>query len=466
MKSIAYILILVAAIYSSIMLPSCSHNDVSKASEMVERGRQLAEEGRFHDALSEFSNAIQNLDKTGAYSPDIRTKAYNGLGSISFIFGDTLSAIAYYEQAWKWSGGFKDKRVKSALASNLANAYNGIGKTDSARIYNNSLRILQKSAPDFPAYQYYLNLGRIEFSSKQWTQTINALDSAIIIMANDSLSMTENSELYILLAEAHLQLGNIDDALAYIELGDANVEGEENDNNRLRIYRHLESIYHKTGNENKARIYAEKIEKLKKSIVRRNRLLESTNKFTENKDDDNRINAMKISLIVLILALISVIIFWKLAHKEKESANRNNNNNTTKNSDTPIIARLDEIMKNTKAYKNVNFDISELAKLSGINSKYISRAINATGKNFRTFVAEYRINEAIHLLTDSLTMDKYTIESVAREVGYKSHSNFIAAFRKIQGTTPSEFLRNRRNITSPDKTAPSDCEHTGKEGTT
>lgn len=422
---------------------SCSGDGEREARQKVEKGRAFAEESRFHDALAEFGSALHILDDRNIESPDLRMKAYNGLGGISYIFGDTLSAIAYYAKAWEYGKNLDDNLAKARLASNLAMAYNSIGKTDSARIYNDSLHELSYKTADFPDYQYYFNLGRIEYASGQWNQSVQALDSALTVMCRDYPSGRENSEIYILLAKDYMELGNSDLALENAELGDVNAEFESNDNNKLRAFSNLESIYRKLGKTVKADAYADRILELKEAIVSHNRLLETRiSAGTDNTGTDNGVGKATAIAVTLCATLTMLVLGWWTATKRKSKERDEVERPASGNGKNDVMERLDQIMKTTKAFKNSDFDISELSRLAGINTKYISKAINATGRNFRTFMAEYRVEHAIRLLTDSETMGKYTIESVGREVGFKSHSNFIAAFRKIKGTTPSAYLRN------------------------
>ena len=92
-----------------------------------------------------------------------------------------------------------------------------------------------------------------------------------------------------------------------------------------------------------------------------------------------------------------------------------------------------------------DFSIDKLSELVGYNSKYVSKAINdMSGKNFRTFLAEYRVREAQRRLTDRDNFDNYTNEAIGEQVGFCSRSNFIATFKKITGLTPKEYQRRSR----------------------
>ena len=92
------------------------------------------------------------------------------------------------------------------------------------------------------------------------------------------------------------------------------------------------------------------------------------------------------------------------------------------------------------------FSINILARLCNSNTRYISQAINeTTGDNFRTLVNGYRIREARRRLTADPSFADLTISSVGESVGFKSASNFINAFKKVTGMTPSLYQRMARS---------------------
>ena len=60
-------------------------------------------------------------------------------------------------------------------------------------------------------------------------------------------------------------------------------------------------------------------------------------------------------------------------------------------------------------------------KLTGIGRNYISQAVNlCKGKNFNSFINEYRIKEAVHLLA-TLDKTKYPIEEIGVMSGFNDH---------------------------------------------
>jgi AraC-like DNA-binding protein len=108
------------------------------------------------------------------------------------------------------------------------------------------------------------------------------------------------------------------------------------------------------------------------------------------------------------------------------------------NAEAVIIAeKLENIMNDKSLYKNPNLNLQDLSKEINISSHQLSQFLNNNlGKNFTSFVNEFRINEACRIITSS---DKLTLESVGYDVGFNSKSTFFAAFKKHTGTTPLNY---------------------------
>ena len=97
-------------------------------------------------------------------------------------------------------------------------------------------------------------------------------------------------------------------------------------------------------------------------------------------------------------------------------------------------------MNNNKNYLNIDYTLNTFANDLDIKRKYISQVINESFKqNFSNFLNEYRIKEARKIMSSSPNF-KYTIESVAGLVGYRSKTTFNTAFKKYVGVTPSFYL--------------------------
>jgi YesN/AraC family two-component response regulator len=106
-----------------------------------------------------------------------------------------------------------------------------------------------------------------------------------------------------------------------------------------------------------------------------------------------------------------------------------------------IINDLNAFMKE-KPYHKFNFNIEDIADKLKTNTRYLSQVINETYEmNFFNYVNQFRIDEA-KIILQSKESDKYTIEGIAKMVGFNSKSSFNGAFKKTTGLTPSDFKKS------------------------
>ena len=111
-----------------------------------------------------------------------------------------------------------------------------------------------------------------------------------------------------------------------------------------------------------------------------------------------------------------------------------------------LMERITAVMESSPEIFAEGFSRQRLAELVGSNYKVVSRVINSCkGCNFNALLNEYRIKEACRRLMDDENYGSYTIEGIARSVGYMSRTNFAAVFKDIVGLTPSAFQKLNRN---------------------
>lgn len=103
---------------------------------------------------------------------------------------------------------------------------------------------------------------------------------------------------------------------------------------------------------------------------------------------------------------------------------------------------IEKVMSDSNEFCSMGFSLEKLSLLVDSRPKYVSQTINEIyGKNFNTFLNEYRIREARNRLTDTAAYGNYSIAGISESVGFKSKANFNMVFKKITGFTPSDYQK-------------------------
>jgi AraC-like DNA-binding protein len=107
-----------------------------------------------------------------------------------------------------------------------------------------------------------------------------------------------------------------------------------------------------------------------------------------------------------------------------------------------LYRRLCDLMDSPDhIYTDANLDRSRLAQLLGTNEHYVTDAISACsdGKSVNSFLNEYRLRYAAHLL--ATTNDSVAL--IAEFSGF-SRSSFFRIFSEVYGMSPSDYRRAAR----------------------
>jgi len=124
---------------------------------------------------------------------------------------------------------------------------------------------------------------------------------------------------------------------------------------------------------------------------------------------------------------------------------------TSTRGDQPISAdrlypglkrKIQLAMNDSNEWTKPDFCLQRLAELTGSNTHYVSQVINdCFNKNFRSFLNSYRIRRACQIINESDPANAPTIQVISENVGFRSVSSFIAAFKKQTGLTPSFYQK-------------------------
>jgi len=103
---------------------------------------------------------------------------------------------------------------------------------------------------------------------------------------------------------------------------------------------------------------------------------------------------------------------------------------------------LVQLMDKEKVYCESELSLAQLAKRLGVHPNYLSQVINEKeGKNFYDYINTLRIEEFKRLIANPANQ-RFTILSLAYEVGFNSKSSFNRYFKKETSKSPSEYLRD------------------------
>jgi AraC-like DNA-binding protein len=115
--------------------------------------------------------------------------------------------------------------------------------------------------------------------------------------------------------------------------------------------------------------------------------------------------------------------------------------------DSELLATIDAAMRTNRLWSDAGLSLDGLASAVGSTPHRVSGALNASRGGFFEYVSSFRLEAARAALADPAN-DRYTIDAIAENAGFRSRSSFYAAFRKRFGITPSE-LRKARSLHDP-----------------
>lgn len=104
-----------------------------------------------------------------------------------------------------------------------------------------------------------------------------------------------------------------------------------------------------------------------------------------------------------------------------------------------LFAKIDTMVKEEELYLSPKLKLDTLAKKLNCPVPYVSQAINENQKmSFTDYINTFRIEEAKKKL---LVKNPDTIFAIAIDVGFNSKAAFYYAFKKLTGSTPTQFRK-------------------------
>lgn len=105
---------------------------------------------------------------------------------------------------------------------------------------------------------------------------------------------------------------------------------------------------------------------------------------------------------------------------------------------------IKSLIEEKKLFLNTNLKIQDIAVELNMPIRRASLVVNnCFNENFNQLINSFRIRYAIEKIEDGY-LEKYTLDSLCKETGFKSRSNFYLSFKSKTGMTPKQFLEKRK----------------------
>ena len=485
-------------IFSLVVLPalclllSCNaslrqRNDM--AEHLLAKGDSLYRMEQYSEATDCLLQSIALAKQTG--NAHCQARSIIQLAMIYVRLNDMDRAGHYLNMAIKLATSKKDYRAQGEALGHLTAVYAYQHDLKKAEQCLDRQRKLPGQSEGLRLYYLYFNEALLCQLKGNADRSLALYDRAMQIVRQYKLSQSLLCSVIGIKVYAYLAMGDTRKALKTCEQFRQSGKLQDNRVYQAAYYEMLRDIHHAMGKEPEARAYAAKADSVSVAIISQRQIDAVDNKVVRFDDQQNMndieqltsvvnmqwmVIALFVSLIVM-LALLAVTIYRHnkrirhtyllLVRKNRdiimqEKINRKLMQPSSADddalSDVPVaddkatklskehvnelVKKIAAVMNDVQKISQPDFSLNLLAREVGSNTAYVSWVINNIyHHNFKAFLNEYRIREACRRMDDHEHYGHITIQALIKDLGYSSYSNFVAAFKKVNGMTPSQYQR-------------------------
>lgn len=136
------------------------------------------------------------------------------------------------------------------------------------------------------------------------------------------------------------------------------------------------------------------------------------------------------------------VIEVPLADAAAEQADSNDDCPTATDDEHTLMEQIERLMADKALFKQPDLSIASLAALCGKSYRVVSATINhSKGVNFKTYINEWRVAEAIRLIEDGW-LKRHTMNALALETGFTSRVNLYRAFKRKTGLSSTDWIES------------------------
>lgn len=387
-------------------------------------------QNNYKKAIEIYKNSLTLLKDD--IDPKISASIYNNIGTAYSLINEMDSAKFYLTQATDIKYASGDMIGYAISLTNIADIFSKTNELDSVDLYlHNALKIFEKEKSTYNIAYSYIKLADLNSKKSDLEKSSLFLKQALI--ETDKIKSAQlKSDIYQRLSELYKKDNNYENALKYYVLFD-DIQDSLNTINNSEMVNEIKLAY--------------EFDLLNEQLATSEKELE----LEKNKNIALGITLFLVIIVLVILLLVRRKIMFKNTKiveqiskqspiLEQQSNLKEKQTNDNGELQTLFDSILFELETNT-VYKNPKLNISEFSTILNSNTTYVSKAINQySNGNFKTLINEYRVKEAIRLLSIP-DNEKYTLATISELSGFSSISVFNRTFKESTGVTPSFFLK-------------------------
>lgn len=482
--------ILQLAIFLSVFLSSCSNQDSTPTAELkYDKGRSLYDGGEYIESMNIF---MESRDAAISENNDTTLmKALLAIGNIHTVFDDYEQAVRFYSACYTKAIETKNDNMRRNSANNMLICYSLLGNGKEAVACYHQLQDAPSRGKLMDTFFSYVNQGLVAQAQKNMKMANHYFKCALNHATTHKMGDALVCSLYGMLGKTEYEAGNYKEAEAdYLSCLEIASKGGAS-TVLCSIYEKLTELYRTIGNESKELYYHHLNVELTDSVFNRqylyNKQGEIIDKERRKTDEEmltlnNRISQQWwiigiFGLMLICMTTLIIIIYRQnrslvsaqrlLVSKHREHLRREEmekdlrdeylnavstkTDNEENTSQTPLLttqqtetllASINRVIHDIAVISNPDFSLQQMAQMTQSNTKYVSWVINNTyNKNFKTFLNDFRIEEASKMLVDRENFGHLTLQAISQKVGFKSTTSFNTAFKRVIGMTPSAYQR-------------------------
>ena len=395
-----------------------------------------------YDKAMEFFQLALALDKEIDYEISIASD-YSNIGLIHYYKNEVDMAMNYFQESYKLAQKMTTPYYIALALGNMGKVLQKKGQhAEALSIILREIETIEKYNVTDLSIRAYQHLGSVYTDLRNYGNALIAFHKGLLI-AKDRDQLDALKDCYKLISNTFKEEGKADSALVYYEL-----------------YTLLKDSIFTSEQHRQLAEFQAKYELIKKDKEIMNILGEKQHILFQRK--------MLIIILVSSLLLMTTMIYFLykgysknkklmrfLSGQKKEiegrlkqlAIDKSKQNtyagwNLSEEATESVYQQVVYFLKESKIYLNDDLTLAKLSQKANLQAHHISRSVNViTNSNFSDLINSLRIDEAKKRMKDR-DFQLFTIEAVGRSVGFKSRTSFIAAFKKFEGTTPSEYKNN------------------------